>query len=498
MWRFGNGPSPPPADGLELTAPVGLLNMSNIEAAPSAGVQANDDSTTGWGVEARQSFALAWPLIAAQLAQNLLFTTDVVLMGWLGPRYLAAGTLANAFLIPLLLTGIGIVGAVAPLAAQARGAGNIKAVRRIVRQGFWTAILVASLLLPVILNVRAIFTFIGQDPQIVDLSESYLVAGAWMLYPALGIIVIRSLLAAFDDTKAILVITLLGVVVNAVAAYALIFGHFGFPRLELRGAAIATGVVNLVMFFTMLAYVLTHRRFKRFNILARFFKPDWSHFRAIFRIGLPIGLTVAAEVGLFSVAAMLMGRLGTDELAAHAVALQLASTAFMVPLGLGMAATVRVGIAYGRGDRTGIHKAGWTALAMGTGFMAMTCIAFLAIPETLVGIFLDRTDPANTVALGLAATYLGIAGIFQLADGAQVVAAHALRGLSDTKVPMLLAILGYWAVGLPIAYVLGFVLEWRGAGIWFGLAAGLAVVAVVLVARFALHERLGLLRRLVA
>ena len=496
MLRFGNGPFPPLADGLRLTAAIGTANMSNIEAAPAPGGQTSNDSSTGWGLEARQAFALAWPLIAAQLAQNLLFTTDVVLMGWLGPRYLAAGTLANAFLIPLLLTGIGIVGAVAPLAAQARGAGNVKAVRRIVRQGFWAAILVATLLLPIILNVRAVFTFIGQDPEITDLAEGYLFAGAWMLYPALGIIVIRSLLAAFDDTKAILLITLLGVVVNALVAYTLIFGHFGFPRLELRGAAIATGLVNLVMFFTMLAYVLAHRKFKRFNILARFFKPDWSHFRAIFRIGLPIGLTVAAEVGLFSVAAMLMGRLGTNELAAHAVALQLASTAFMVPLGLGMAATVRVGIAYGRGDRAGVHKAGWTALAMGTGFMAMTCIAFLAIPQTLVGIFLNRADPANTMALGLAATYLGIAGVFQLVDGAQVVAAHALRGLSDTKMPMLLAILGYWAVGLPTAYVLGFVLNWRGAGIWYGLAAGLAFVAVVLVARFALRERLGLLKAL--
>jgi MATE family multidrug resistance protein len=159
---------------------------------------------------------------------------------------------------------------------------------------------------------------------------------------------------------------------------------------------------------------------------------------------------------------------------------------------------VRVGIAYGRGDLDGINKAGWTALAMGTGFMAMTCIAFVAFPETLVGIFLNRADPANTVALSLAATYLGIAGIFQLVDGAQVVAAHALRGLSDTKIPMLLAILGYWAVGLPIAYVLGFVLNWRGAGIWYGLAAGLAFVAVVLVARFALHARLGSLRALQA
>lgn len=468
--------------------------MSNIEATPASGAETSSVSTSGWLAEARQSFSLAWPLIVAQLAQNLLFTTDVVLMGWLGPRFLAAGTLANAFLMPFLLCGVGVIGAVAPLVAQARGARNIKAVRRIVRQGFWAAILVAALVLPIVLNIGPVFGLLGQDAEATALAQGYVFAGAWMLFPALGIIVVRSLLAAFGETRIILLVTVLGVIVNAFVAYTLIFGHFGFPRLELQGAAIATGTVNLIMFLAMLGYALRHRKFRRFNILARFWRPDWTHFRAVFRIGVPIGLTVLAEVGLFSVAALLMGRLGTNEVAAHAVALQLASTAFMVPLGLGLAATVRVGFAFGRGDRDGLHKAGWTALAMGTGFMAVTCILFLAMPQTLVGLFLDRADPANTVALGLAATYLGIAGIFQLADGAQVVAAHALRGLSDTRVPMFLAILGYWAVGLPTAYVLGFILNWRGTGIWLGLAAGLGIVAIVLVARFAMRERLGLLR----
>lgn len=467
--------------------------MASVETAPAA-PGAQSIVSLSWGQEARASFRLAWPLIVAQLAQNLLFTTDVVLMGWLGPKYLAAGTLAGAFLMPWLLTGVSIVGAVAPLVAQARGGRRIKDVRRIVRQGFWAAILIATLLQPIVLNIGFVYGALGQDPEVTRLAEGYIFFGSWMLYPALAMMSVRSLLAAYDDTRSILLITVLGVIVNAIVAYTLIFGHFGFPRLELKGAAIATGTVNLVMFLAMLGYALKHRKFKRFNILARFWRPDWKHFREIFRIGLPIGLTVAAEVGLFSVAALLMGRLGTNEVAAHAVALQLASTAFMVPLGLGMAATVRVGIAYGRGDAEGVRKAGWTALAMGTGFMATTAIIFLAIPSTLVAIFLDRNNPDNTIALGLAAAYLGIAGVFQLADGAQVVAAHALRGLSDTKMPMVFAMIGYWAVGMPIAYVLGFVVDWRGTGIWLGLASGLAFVAVVLVTRFALRERLGLLK----
>jgi multidrug resistance protein, MATE family len=189
-----------------------------------------------------------------------------------------------------------------------------------------------------------------------------------------------------------------------------------------------------------------------------------------------------------------MGRLGTAETAAHAVALQLASTAFMVPLGLGQAATVRVGYAYGQGNREGIGLAGYSALLLGTGFMALTCVLFLTAPEPLIRIFLDPKDPASVAAFSLAAGYLAIAGIFQLADGAQVVAAHVLRGLSDTKVPMLLAIGGYWFVGLPVAWGLAFPLGLRGTGVWLGLAVGLAFVAVLLGSRFLLRERLGLLR----
>jgi MATE family multidrug resistance protein len=275
--------------------------------------------------------------------------------------------------------------------------------------------------------------------------------------------------------------------------YALIFGNFGFPRMELRGAGIVIVVVNLIMFAAMLTYVLRQRRFRRFHVLIRFWKPDWPRFREIFRIGVPIGLTVLAEVGLFTAAALLMGLLGTDEVAAHAIALQCASMAFMVPLGLGIAATVRVGMAYGRRDPEGIRKAGWTAFALGTSFMAVSCVLFLTLGGVIVSLFLDPSVPGNATALTLAATFLVVAGVFQLVDGAQVVAAHALRGLSDTKIPMVFAILGYWAIGLPTAWLLGFVVGWRGVGIWIGLAAGLASVAVVLVARFAMRERLGLL-----
>lgn len=464
-----------------------------VTVAPGAAVN-SAPAQGGWGAELRATFALAWPLVIAQLAQNALTATDVIMLGWLGPSHLAAGTLATTFLMPFFVGGIGIVGAVAPLVAQARGARDIRAVRRIVRQGMWAAILLATLMVPILLQIRPIFAVLGQDPDTAIMSEQYIQIGVWMLFPALAMVALRSLLSAFDATRIILLITIGGVIVNALANYALMFGNFGMPRLELRGAAIATVLSNLLMFGLMLAYVLRHRRFKRFYVLMRFWKPDWVRFREIFRIGTPIGLTVLAEVGLFTAAALLMGLLGTDEVAAHAVALQCASMAFMVPLGLGIAATVRVGRAYGSSDPEGIRKAGWTAFALGTGFMAISCVLFLTLGPTIVSWFLDPRLPENANALALAATFLVVAGVFQLVDGAQVVAAHALRGLSDTKIPMVFAIVGYWVVGLPVAYILGFVVGWRGVGIWIGLAAGLAFVAVVLVIRFAMRERLGLLR----
>ncbi|WP_332691234.1 MATE family efflux transporter [Devosia sp.] len=464
-----------------------------VTVAPGAAVN-SASARSSWGAELRATFALAWPLVIAQLAQNALTATDVIMLGWLGPRYLAAGTLATTFLMPFFVGGIGIVGAVAPLVAQARGAREIRSVRRIVRQGMWAAILLAALMVPVLLQIRPIFAVLGQDPGLAIMSEQYIQIGVWMLFPALAMVALRSFLSAFDATRIILLITIGGVIFNALTNYALMFGNFGMPRLELRGAAIATVLSNLLMFGLMLAYVLRHRRFRRFYVLMHFWRPDWVRFREIFRIGTPIGLTILAEVGLFTAAALLMGRLGTDEVAAHAVALQCASMAFMVPLGLGIAATVRVGRAYGSSDPEGIRKAGWTAFALGTGFMAISCVLFLTIGPTIVSWFLDPRLPENANALALAATFLVVAGVFQLVDGAQVVAAHALRGLSDTKIPMVLAIVGYWVVGLPVAYILGFVVGWRGVGIWIGLAAGLAFVAVVLVIRFAMRERLGLLR----
>jgi len=445
-----------------------------------------------WRAEFRATFKLAWPLVLAQIAQISLYTTDVIVMGRLGVRELAAGTLATALLHPLLIGGFGVVTATAAVIAQAVGARDPRSVRRTVRQGFWMAAILTVLIIPILLNSTPILTALGQDPQTIVLTETYLKFAAWSVPGSLGFVVLRSLMAARGNSGTVLVITLVAVVANIIANYALVFGNFGFPRLELAGAAIATTIVSVIMFLFALAFVVFHRRYRRFFVLMRLFRPDWGRLIALFRIGLPIGLTLLSEVGLFGVAIIMMGWLGTAEVAAHAVAAQTAAITFMVPLGLSQATTVRVGLAIGASNPGNVGIAGWTSLVMALGFMVLASAAMILFPRFLASAFLDLSDPANSVTLGLAVSYLGVAALFQLVDGAQVTMGAALRGLNDTRVPMVLSLVGYWAIGLTVGYVLGFVFGWRGLGIWMGLAAGLTFVAVVLTVRFARREKLRL------
>jgi len=447
-----------------------------------------------WQREAKTTLILAWPLIAAQLAQMGLGTTDVIMMGWLGPQFLAAGTLSTSIMFLFLIFGIGLVTAVAPLMAQAVGREDYRSVRRTVRQGFWIALLFATILVPFILQIEWIFKVLGQDPELGKLAGTYMQFAAFQFYPALLFMVLRGFLSAHEDAKIVLIATILGIFVNGFGNYALMFGNFGFPRLELAGAGISTIIVSTFTFLFVMAYALIREKYRHYELMIRFWRPDWPRFWEILKVGTPIGFMLTAEVGMFSVAAVMMGWLGTQELAAHAVAIQLASISFMVPLGLSQATTIRVGLQYGRDNVQGVAVAGWTSIVMGTGFMALTCALFILFPGALVSLFLDPANPENMLAFGLAASYLAVAGLFQLVDGAQAMAAASLRGLSDTKVPMFAAIFGYWLMGMPIGYILGFNLGMGGVGIWLGLAIGLTIVSVILIWRFMIRESLGLLK----
>ena len=421
-------------------------------------------------------------------------TTDIVMMGWLGPKELAAGALGMNIYIPLFLFGMGIATVVAPMTAQALGARDFRGVRRTVRQGFWLATLFGLIFTIIVWNGRHVLLATGQDPAIALLAQDYLQAAAWALLPSLLFIVLRSFVTAHSRPRSVLVITLAAVAVNAVSNYGLMFGNLGLPRWELTGAGVTTSAVSLVMFLALLGYVLWDRRFRRYAILLRFWRPDWPRFFELFRVGVPIGLTIVAEAGLFSAAALLMGLISIDALAAHAVALQCAAVAFMVPLGLGQAATVRVGLAAGAKDHDAVTRAGWAALLAGSLFMALSALVFWFAGTFLVGLFLDTSVPENTPVIELAVSFLVIAALFQLVDGGQVIGVHALRGLSDTAVPMWLAIFGYWAIGFVASVVLAFPLGMGGIGVWIGLALGLSAAAVMLTWRFAQRDRLGLVR----
>lgn len=449
-----------------------------------------------WFNELTATYKLAWPIILTQLMHTSLGATDVVMMGWLGPKFLAAGATATSFYFTLNVFGMGVVGAVAPLVAQAIGARNETEVRRSLRQGLWIALLLGGIIVLLLYQSKYIFELFGQSTTSTELSMGYLNFASWSVFPMLVFVAFRSFLSGHNDTKVILFITIIGFFTNFVGNYMLMFGNWGMPRLELEGAGIATSCVQFISTGLAIIYILVNKRYHHYNIFVRFWRPDWAKFKEILRVGVPIGLTVMSEVGLFSAAFFLFGMLSIEETAAHAVALQIASITFMVPLGLSMATTVRVGLAYGAGDYNGIKIAGWVSIILAIIIMTLTCFLFIFVPEIFIHLFLAPDVSNNTSTIAFAISYLAIAGVFQLFDGAQVVTAASLRGLSDTKIPMFVAIFGYWAFGLPVSYLLAFNFELRGVGVWIGLAAGLIFAAILLVARFILREKLGLLSRL--
>ncbi|MEX2407508.1 MAG: MATE family efflux transporter, partial [Rhodovibrionaceae bacterium] len=442
-----------------------------------------------WLIEAKATLALALPLIGAQLAQVGIQTIDIVMIGWLGPQELAAAALGSSIFFASWLFAMGICSAVAPLVAYARGSKQPRQVRRSVRQGFWVALTIGLPLSLALWQMEAILLSLGQLPGNAALAGSYIQAMLFGFVPSLWFVVMRSFLSAMDKGRIILVVSLLALGLNALCNYALMFGNFGFPRLELVGAGIASALVACFMFAGLLFYTLTHRRLKRYALMIRLWRPDWPLYREIFFIGTPIGATILMEAGMFAAAAQMMGRIGTIELAAHTISLQCVAVAFMLPLGLGQAATIRVGLADGRRQWATIGYAGWSAMALGMVCVVLTVIAFWFFPVTLVDFFLDLDLAENRAVLDYAVIYLAIAAIFQLADSGQVIASCSLRGLKDTRKPMLLAAFGYWGIGVPVALWLGFRTDLGGTGVWIGLAVGLMVTAAMLILRFALRER---------
>jgi MATE family, multidrug efflux pump len=454
-----------------------------------------DDQDRAWFQELRSTLALAWPLILANLTQQVIQATDVLLMGRLGATQLAAATLALNLTFTFNLLMLGLVTASSPMMATALGKrfNAVREVRRTFRAGLWLLAVALPLYWLVLWNIGTLMRAFGESNELALEGQSFMRAYMWCTGPWLVFQLLRNFVAALERPSVILWLSLGGIGLNALLSWSLIFGHFGLPSLGLPGGGLGSTLTWFILCAALVFMTSINRRFRRFHLFGHFWRFDPERTMAMVRLGWPIGVTMALEMGVFALAAYFMGWIGAPAVAAHAVALQLAALTFMVPLGLGQAATVRVGLALGRRDEAGITRAGWTAWVMGVAFMGSMAVLMWSIPRTLVTLFLTD-DPKNVAVIGLAVSFLKVAAAFQLVDGAQVIGAGMLRGLHDTRWPLLFALVGYWVVGLGIGSWLAFGADWKGLGIWIGLATGLASVAALMLVRWLMRSTLGLTR----
>lgn len=444
-----------------------------------------------FGDEMKATLRLAAPLALANLLQMAVFATDVIFVARLGERALAASSLAVALVAVMMMGLNGVTSAVAPMIAAEIGRrfNAVREVRRSTRMALWLALVLGLGAFALSLGGERFMLATGQDPEIAGVAGDFLIVLSMAVMPMAVSNVLRTFVSTLGRPVFATAITALAIVVNALGNYVLIFGHFGAPALGLAGSAVASVITASTTVVIYAVVISRDRHLRRFHIFGRFWRPEWTRLRQILVLGLPIAATLIAEGGLFSGAAFLMGRIGEAQLAGHTVALQVAAFAFQVPFGVGQAATIRVGYHYGAGNRLAIGQAGWAAIAVGMAFMSASACAMLLFPEVILSAYVDISAPANAAMVGFALRYLFIAAIFQLTDGLQAVAAGALRGIHDTRVPMAIAVFGYWAAGFGTAVALGFLTPLEGVGVWLGLAVGLTVAALLLVLRWHWRER---------
>jgi len=433
--------------------------------------------------ETRAVLGLGLPLIGSHLAQFAIGATDTLMLGWYNVTALAGGVLGASFFYIFLVMGAGFAWAVMPMVAAATEASDAETrIRRVTRMGLWLSVLFALLALPLLLWSEPLFLAIGQTPEVAAAAGAYLRIAGWGLIPGLGVMLLKSYLSALERARVVLWVTLAAVIVNALLNWVLIFGHFGFPELGIQGSAIASVAVHVVSMALLIVYAA--RTFPEHSLFQRLWRPDWEAFGTVFRLGWPIGLTSLAEVGLFSFSAIMVGWLGTLPLAAHGIALQLASATFMIHLGLSNAATVRAGKAVGRGDPVQLRCAAEVSITLSVIAALLTVIVFLTIPEPLLKMWIAADDPLRPDIVALGVHLMVMAALFQTVDGLQVIALGLLRGAQDTRVPMMYAAVSYWGIGVPAGLMGGFALGWGAVGVWAGLVVGLSVAAVLLMHRF--------------
>lgn len=421
---------------------------------------------------------LAGPLVVAQLAHVLMVFTDTVMMAMLGPDELAGGGLGAASYSFISIFCVGTIAAVGNLVAIKHGANDAAGVSRITQNGLWLGwalALVAGLLL---WNLAPLLLIFGQTPANVAMAAPFLSTLVFALPGYMTFMALRGFTSAIDRPGPVVAISIGGAAANALLNYALIKGWFGLPALGLAGIGMVTAIVMSSMALLLLWHVLHHSAYSAYPLQRGLLRPQLDELRELLRLGLPIGGTYAVESGLFAFAALCMGALGSTQMAAHQIAIQSVYVAFMVPVGISYAVTFRIGRHYGANNLLAARRAGRLGIAFGAACMLGFAMLFWLAPQFVIGLFVDQQDPQFGEIVALAVSLLAIAAWFELFDGIQSIAMGAIRGLKDATTTFYVGLLCYWVIGAPLAWLLAFPLGWGAAGVWWGLAGGLACAAI--------------------
>ena len=447
--------------------------------------------TSPWLAEARALLTLAGPLAATQLAQMAVMTTDVILLGRLSKSALAAAAIGNTVFFFGWLMGGGPASAVSPMIAHSlgerpRARGGVRAS---LRMGLWAIAFTSAPMMLVLWSAGPILLALGQEPILAANAGRFVGMLSFGLPFSLGTMVLRNFANTLGRPRAGLWVMAATILFNALVGWTLIFGHFGAPRLGIVGSGLATSLSSIFSFLAMLAIIQATPSLRVYRMFRRFHRPVGVKLAEVFRLGLPIGMTMIFEAMMFNTMTLVMGRFGAASLAAHQIALNVASITFMIPLGIGLAATVRVGMATGAGDMPAARRAGLVAFVSAFGFILICGAAMALFGRSIAGLYLGGRTQSDLDVIVLAALFLKVGAAFQVFDALQVVGVMSLRGLKDARTPMILAAGAYWLIGTPMSLLLAFTFHMKGFGIWIGLATGLAAAAVLMCSRFALLTR---------
>jgi multidrug resistance protein, MATE family len=439
----------------------------------------NPNSLKQIKIEIFRTFKLAYPVIIGQLGIIMMGVVDSMMVGRLGPVPLAAASLGNSLIFVILIIGIGSSIVVSPLVAILVGGKRFSECGIYFRQSLLVNVILSLLMVGIILVGVNYIKYLNQPPEVIELAIIYMTIVGFSAIPLMLFQTYKQFIEGLSIMKPAMIISLLANVINAFANWILIFGKFGFPALGIAGAAWATFASRVFMALVIMFYVMRNQKFKQYDVTFHFRGINLPVIKKLLSLGLPSGFQYFFEVGAFSFAVIMIGWIGANELAAHQIAINLASISFMAVLGISQAASIRVGNAMGEQNIPNVRKAGFTAIALGAAVMSLAGVTFILLNNFLPTLYID-----DKAVISIASRLIIIAALFQLSDGTQAVGIGVLRGLTDVKGPTVITFIAYWIISLPIAYILAFYFKLGVEGVWIGLLIGLSASALMLTFRF--------------